>query len=52
MSCALVQRHIGALVDGELDPATLVDFDRHIAACADCQELLALLKRWLLILRS
>ena len=42
MRCELVQRHIGALVDGELDPATHIEFERHIDMCADCQELLAL----------
>lgn len=38
MSCKLVRRHIGAFVDGELDPATQVEFDRHLEACAGCQE--------------
>lgn len=38
MSCRLVQRHVGAYVDGELDPASMLDFERHIEACALCQE--------------
>ncbi|MFW6051871.1 MAG: anti-sigma factor family protein [Myxococcota bacterium] len=38
MSCRLVRRHIGAMVDGELDPATQIEFERHLAACAGCQE--------------
>ncbi len=42
MRCELVQRHMGALVDGELDPATHIEFERHIDECADCQELQAL----------
>ncbi|MCA9536296.1 MAG: zf-HC2 domain-containing protein, partial [Myxococcales bacterium] len=42
MKCDLVQRHMGALVDGELDPATQIEFERHIEACADCQELVEL----------
>ena len=42
MRCELVQRHMGALVDGELDPATHVEFERHIDACVACQELLEL----------
>ena len=42
MKCELVQRNMGALVDGELDPATQIEFERHVDACADCQELLEL----------
>jgi mycothiol system anti-sigma-R factor len=38
MSCRLVQRHVGAYVDGELDPASMLDFERHIEVCAVCQE--------------
>ncbi len=41
MSCRLVQRHAGAYVDGELDPASMLDFERHIEACASCQERVA-----------
>ncbi len=41
MSCKLVRRHLGALVDGELDPATQIEFERHLEACAGCQEHLA-----------
>lgn len=41
MSCRLVRRHIGVMVDGELDPATQIEFERHVAECAGCQELLA-----------
>jgi anti-sigma factor (TIGR02949 family) len=37
-SCRLVQRHVGAYVDGELDPGSMLDFERHIEACAACQE--------------
>jgi anti-sigma factor RsiW len=29
---------VGAYVDGELDPASMIDFERHIEACAPCQE--------------
>ena len=42
MKCELVQRNMGALVDGELDPATQIEFERHVDVCADCQELLEL----------
>jgi anti-sigma factor (TIGR02949 family) len=38
MSCKLVRRHLGALVDGELDPATQIEFERHLEACPGCQE--------------
>ena len=38
MSCALVRRYIGAYTDLELDPATLIEFDKHLSACAGCQE--------------
>jgi len=38
MSCKLVRRHLGALVDGELDPATQIEFERHLEACSACQE--------------
>lgn len=38
MSCKLVRRHLGALVDGELDPATQIEFERHLDVCPACQE--------------
>ena len=38
MSCKLVRRHLGALVDGELDPATQIEFERHVEGCPGCQE--------------
>ncbi len=38
MSCKLVRRHLGAFVDGELDPATQIEFERHLDACPGCQE--------------
>lgn len=41
MSCKLVRRHLGAFVDGELDPTTQVEFERHLEACVGCQEHLA-----------
>jgi len=39
--CTLVNRHAGAYLDGELDPATQLDFERHLDTCASCQERLA-----------
>lgn len=41
MRCKLVRRHLGAFVDGELDPATQIEFERHVEACPGCQENLA-----------
>ncbi len=38
MSCRLVRRHLGAFVDQELDPATQVEFERHLETCVGCQE--------------
>ena len=38
MSCKLVRRHLGAFVDRELDPATQIEFERHLEACPGCQE--------------
>ncbi|MFW5876656.1 MAG: anti-sigma factor family protein [Myxococcota bacterium] len=38
MTCRLVRRHIGVMVDGELDPATQVEFERHVGACVGCRE--------------
>jgi len=38
MSCKLVRRHLGAFVDGEIDPATQIEFERHVEACPGCQE--------------
>ena len=33
--------HAGAYLDGELDPATQLEFERHVDGCARCQERLA-----------
>jgi mycothiol system anti-sigma-R factor len=41
MNCALVCRHMDACVDGELDPGTQVEFERHLSECASCQEQLS-----------
>jgi anti-sigma factor RsiW len=32
---------LGAFVDGELDPATQIEFERHLDVCAGCQETLS-----------
>ena len=41
MSCALFRRHIDAFIDGEVDPRTQIEFDRHVDVCPACQEQLA-----------
>lgn len=38
MNCSMFRRHVDVFVDGELDPAALVDFERHASQCAPCQE--------------
>lgn len=38
MNCGLIQRHLGAFVDGELDPATQIGFEKHLNVCSVCQE--------------
>lgn len=41
MNCEVFRRHLDAYVDGEVDPATLIEFERHESECAICQEQLA-----------
>jgi len=36
MNCQLFRRHVGAFVDGELDAATAVEFESHLADCEAC----------------
>lgn len=38
MKCELIDRRVGAYVDGELDPASMLDVERHVEACGRCQE--------------
>ncbi len=42
ISCRVVSTHVDALVDGELDTPTQVEFDSHLAVCARCREEAAL----------
>lgn len=39
MKCAFVKEHLDAFVDGELEAATHVEFDRHMIDCPDCKDL-------------
>lgn len=41
MNCGLCRRHLDAYLDGEVDPNTQIEFERHLSTCAGCQELLA-----------
>ncbi|GAB4202890.1 MAG: hypothetical protein OHK0013_16510 [Sandaracinaceae bacterium] len=38
ISCRVVRRHVDAHVDGELDTATQVEFDSHLATCPHCRD--------------
>lgn len=37
-ACELFDRHAGAMVDGELDPAAQLDFERHLEECEVCRD--------------
>lgn len=39
MRCDFIKEHLDAFVDGELEAATQVEFDRHMTDCRDCSEL-------------
>lgn len=43
--CRFVDRHAGTLLDGELDPASIIAMERHLDVCAPCQERLAFERR-------
>lgn len=36
MDCRLVQRHVSAYVDGELEPTAMLDLEEHLTRCTDC----------------
>lgn len=42
MNCSLFRRHLDTFLDGEVDPATQIDFERHAMVCAACQEMIEL----------
>lgn len=52
IDCRFVDRHAGALVDGELDPASIVAVERHVDVCAACQERVAFERRSRLFVRE
>ncbi len=41
MNCKKFKLHLGTFVDGELDPSSQMEFERHLDVCAKCQEDLA-----------
>jgi anti-sigma factor RsiW len=38
VACRVVRTHVDALVDGELDTTTQVEFDQHLGSCPICRE--------------
>ena len=38
MNCAFLKKHLDPFIDGELDAATQVDFEVHLAQCGSCHE--------------
>lgn len=35
--CEVLRRHVDALVDGELDPDTQIEFEQHLTECGPCR---------------
>jgi anti-sigma factor RsiW len=46
VKCDLVDRRVGAFVDGELDPASMLDVERHVEVCGRCQEIIGFERRF------
>ncbi|MBK8173413.1 MAG: zf-HC2 domain-containing protein [Sandaracinaceae bacterium] len=38
MNCTPFRSYLDAFLDGEVDPTTQIEFERHVASCAHCQE--------------
>jgi anti-sigma factor (TIGR02949 family) len=38
VACRVVRKHVDAMVDGELDSTTQVEFDQHLGTCPICRE--------------
>lgn len=36
MDCRLVQRHVSAYIDGELEPTAMLELEEHLTGCAPC----------------
>lgn len=41
MTCDVVRRHADAVIDGEVDPDTQIEFEQHLATCGPCRVHLA-----------
>lgn len=37
MECCVVQKHLSAYVDGELEPSRMLEVEQHLGACSDCE---------------
>jgi hypothetical protein len=37
MDCRVIQKHLSAYVDGELEPSRMLEVEQHLGACGDCQ---------------
>ena len=37
ISCEIFRRHVDAVVDGEVDPDTQIEFEQHLHACGPCR---------------
>ncbi|HJL14781.1 MAG TPA: zf-HC2 domain-containing protein [Sandaracinaceae bacterium LLY-WYZ-13_1] len=37
ITCEVFRRHVDAVVDGEVDPDTQIEFERHLDACGPCR---------------
>lgn len=37
MECRVVQRHLSAYADGELEPSRMLEVEQHLGACGECE---------------
>ena len=37
ISCEVFRRHVDAIVDGEVDPTTQIEFEQHLSECGPCR---------------
>lgn len=42
MNCSSMRKHVGAYVDGELEPARSIDVEQHVGDCGECRQQMAL----------
>lgn len=41
ITCEVFRRHVDAIVDGEVDPTTQIEFEQHLSGCGPCRVHLA-----------